>query len=441
MPALTSQYDNAGCGGYPFDKDGVVVVPYDQLGTQYNPVTISQTALGCYHNYKKTGSARYRRIYLDQIQWLMKNYVAIGNDMVAYEYHFAWDGYGLKAGWRSALAQGQAISALIRYYYDTGDAATPPLIRKLKNYLLLPRDQGGVMLHSKEGGIWFEEYPSDPPSFVWNGNVSTVFGLYEFTRLFPTDKEAQSQLDQAIASLKASLPAYHTGNWTVVDRRYRPYPKATNGYAIGHATQLRTLAEITGDPFFKRAWLRWHSFFLDANFDIHGNMTATDNGLRLLPRLPALMPADKVAGNVEIVDATPSMTGYGIDALFDRKDDTYFAPSKDGETHLHLRFTKPIRADVLSLGLYNPLLYPRSLKIMIKACGAPDLASVNYELAASRLVLSYYFALRDVCEIVVSSADNAGQPRMVISELSLGELGIRRKKLRLSVVTSHRFIR
>ncbi|WFU18919.1 D-glucuronyl C5-epimerase family protein [Bradyrhizobium sp. CB3481] len=416
---LVTQYDLGGCGGYPLDTEGVVQVPYDQFGKQYNPVTISQTALGCYHTYKRTGSVEARKTYLDQIRWITSHHVPAGQDMVAYEYQFPWDGYGLKSGWRSGLAQGQAISALIRYHYDTADASVLPLIKKLKNFMFLPRDKGGVLAKSPEGGIWFEEYPSDPPSFVWNGNVSTVFGLYEFVRLFPNDKDASEQLDQAFASLKASLPAYDTGDWTVLDRRSRPYPKATTGYAIGHAVQLKTLAEITHDKFFQRAWLRWQSFFDDANFDAYGTMRESNGVLRLASRPATPMPLDQLAGNIEVISSTPTVPGYGVETLFDRKDDTYFAPSENGETHLHLRLRRPVSANLLSLGLYNPILYPRSLKLEIKECGS-ELKPISYTLSSSRLVLSYYFARQEICEIRVSSAQNAGQNRMVLSELSIG---------------------
>jgi hypothetical protein len=172
---LGAQYDNAGCGqAFAVDKDGVTVVTYPDLGTQYNPVTIAQTALGCYHNYKRSGSEQARRKYLEQIHWLRENYLRVSDDMAAYAYQFAWAGYGLASGWHSGLAQGQAISALIRYYYDTGDKSVLPLINELKNFLFLPQEKGGVLRTTPEGGIWFEEYPSDPPSFVWNGNVSTI---------------------------------------------------------------------------------------------------------------------------------------------------------------------------------------------------------------------------------------------------------------------------
>ena len=54
-PRLVSQYDLGGCGGFALDANGVVQVTYAPSagvpGLQYNPVTIAQTALGCYHQY------------------------------------------------------------------------------------------------------------------------------------------------------------------------------------------------------------------------------------------------------------------------------------------------------------------------------------------------------------------------------------------------------
>lgn len=429
QPKLVPQYDQAGCGnGYTFDNDGVVQTPYEEHGLQYNPVTISQTAIGCYHQFKRTGIAEYHDRYLSQIRWLKTHFVPVGDDMATYEFHFPWS-YGLKPGWRSGLANGQAISALIRYYYDTNDKAILPLIRKIERFLFLPRDQGGVFERSPEGGIWFEEFPSDPPSFVWNGNVSAVFGLYEFAKLFPEDADARSRYEKAISSIKASLPAYDTGNWTVKDRISRPYPRADGTYPITHADQLRTLAIITGDSFFQRAWLRWRAFYINANFDLQGNMALVDGQLRLLPRLPATMPPDRIAGNIELSDVTPSYPGADVSTLFDRNDATYFGPSEYGETQLDFRLKEPIKANVLSIGLYNPTLYPRAPKIEIKPCGAESMERIEYQAAVSRSVFSYYFGEQNVCAFRISSADNAGQDRMVISELSIGDVGIQQPRL------------
>src|SRR5690242_10315011 len=78
-PRLVAQYELGGCGAALFDADGVVQVTYSPSfgvdGPQYNPVTISQTALGCYHQYKRSGDAEAHRIFLDQIHWLITHAV------------------------------------------------------------------------------------------------------------------------------------------------------------------------------------------------------------------------------------------------------------------------------------------------------------------------------------------------------------------------------
>jgi hypothetical protein len=417
---IVSQYDNGGCGpGYPFDADGVVQVDYPApIGRQYNPVTISQFALGCYHNYKRTGSEVTRKIYLDQIRWLMRSWVDAGPGLAAYEYKFAWS-YGLAAGWRSGLAQAQAISALIRYQDDTGDPEAIPLMRRLYAYMMLPRSSGGLVATSREGGPWIEEFPSDPPSFVWNGFVSATFALYEYAQLFRDDQDAHRNYASALDSLRASISAYDTGNWTVLDRRSRPYPGASNGYQIGHAHQLKTLGELTGGKLFTQTWLRWQSFYTDVMFDGMGTMSVKDGIARLAPRRTALLPPDRLAGNAEVVEMTPVIDGHGLPAMLDRSDQTYFAPGVNGESVIHLRLRKPFVANYLALGIYNPTLYPKALKISIRACSATRLEPVRYELAMSRLVLGYFFDDREVCEVRLSSSDNAGQQRLIVSELAL----------------------
>lgn len=422
---IVKHYELGGCNtAGNFDDNGAVRVQYsDPIGLQYNPVTISQYALGCYHSYKRTGKPEYKAVFLNQIKWLRTHYVSVGSDMAAYEYAFAWS-YGLQPGWRSGLAQGQAISALIRYFNETGDQSVLPLIQKLKKYMLLPTDKGGLVAKTPEGGMWIEEFPSSPPSLVWNGDVSAIFGLYEYVQLFPQDRMAAEQLNDAIRSLKAALPAYDLGNWTYLDRRSKPYPQATNGYQAAHAAQMRTMAQATNDPYFANIWLRWQSFYTDANFDAQGNMTAdTDGTWRLHPRLPAILADNRLKNNIASFNSTKTVEDYGVDKLFDGRDDTYFAPASNGETTINLVVKKPFRANALSLGLYNAELFPRALAVSIKECGSQKLEPVEYRFSSSRTALTYYFKPREVCELEIKSSNNAGQNRLVIAELAMTDLG------------------
>jgi hypothetical protein len=312
-PRLVSQYGPE-CIPDLVDENGVVMVDYGgEIGRQYNPVTIAQRAIGCYHSVLRYGNANERRRFFDQINWLKHNAIQIGDNGAAYEYNFPWN-YGLKPGWRSGLAQGQAVSALIRYYYETGDDSVLPLINQLKKYMLLPTVQGGVVDSSPEGGMWIEEFPSNPPSFVLNGFISATFGLYEFTKLFPQDEVAKDELRRAIDSIKNSLPHYDTGGWMYLDRGGLPYPRANNGYATAYVRQTRTLWEITGEPVFLQTSLRWQSFYSNVNYHEGGNMVADSDGRYSLE--PSLQPAiapNQLRLNYELVSASSSLPDFGVE--------------------------------------------------------------------------------------------------------------------------------
>src|SRR5262245_17862135 len=334
--ALLRHYDGSGCNlaGH-FDSAGAVLVDYGgTVGLRHNPVTTAQYAIGCYHTYRRTGSAAARRIYLNQIRYLRSHYETPSPGFAAYSYDFPFS-YGLVPGWHSGLAQGQAISALIRYYYDTGDHTVVSLIRDLARFMLLPKSSGGLTVSSPEGGLWIEEFPSSPPSYVLNGFISATFGLYEFTRLFPDDEAARAALNLAIASIKRSVAAYDTGAWAALDRHSSPYPAANDDYMIGYVWQMRTLAEISGDPFFAQLSLRWRSFLSDVNVHARGNTTDFGDG-SFLPRreLAVTLPRDILANNIASATSTPTMPGYGVDKLFDHDMSTYFAPAEEGETFL-----------------------------------------------------------------------------------------------------------
>jgi len=385
-------------------------------------VTIAQAALSCFHGQQRSGNPTERKSYINQINWLKNNYVRLGAGLAAYEYHFPWS-YGLEPGWRSGLAQGQAISALIRYYYDTGDTSVLKLIRALERLMMLPESRGGLRVTTRDGGIWIEEYPSNPPSLVLNGFISAVFGLYEFAKLFSNDKTARSQLSAALNSIKTSLHLYDSGDWTYLDLRGESHPKSNDGYALGYVYQLKTLWEITKDPLFLAASLRWASFYWDNATTPHGNMVADETGrYRLFPGLTAAVPNNVLPGNYTVVSATPMMQDFGIDKLFDNDEATYLAPAVEGPTELTLKLNNTAKVNALTFTLYNVDLYPEKLHLFVKERGKDDFSEVTYQKVRSRRVISYYFEPVFATGIRLITEKAAGQNRLVASEMSLGFL-------------------
>ena len=113
----------------PFDNDGIPVLNYKgNIGVQYNPNTIAQYALGYYDLFLDTGKQEYKRIFLNQADWFLKNIRLIDNGIGLWEYKFDFEYHkGLKSPWHSALAQGQGISVVARAYALTNEKKYTPI--------------------------------------------------------------------------------------------------------------------------------------------------------------------------------------------------------------------------------------------------------------------------------------------------------------------------
>jgi len=430
---LVHQYDRSTCPvNALFDKQGTALVDYGSpLGRRHNPVTVSQYAIACERSFHLHGKHLHGRqpfwkIFTAQIRYRENHAIADGRDMAYYEYDFPWAGYGLAPGWRSGLAQGLAISALIRYYRDTGDGRVLALISKLKAYMLMSEAEGGVTVTSPEGKLWIEEFPSDPPSFVLNGFISAVFGLYEYTRLFSKGTEARQQLTEALTSIKLALPAYDTGAWALLDRRAAPYPWANDSYMTVYIKQLQTLAEVSGDPFFSAMSLRWRSFFDDVHVHWPGNTERTPDGVyRVKSEFPVNLPANVLRDNVESIDSTPTYDGFAADSLpcplgsANTDYQSYFAPREEGPAFIQMRLKRGTAVNTLVLGLYNVELYPLDLKILLRDDAGPWQA-IAYERANDRRHFAYYFPTTRIRKIRLEATNFHGQNRLILSEVALG---------------------
>ncbi|XP_009990781.1 PREDICTED: D-glucuronyl C5-epimerase, partial [Tauraco erythrolophus] len=152
----------------------------------------------------------------------------------------------LDPGWYSAMAQGQAISTLVRAYLLTKDPAF--LSSALRRH------------------DWYEEYPTSPSSFVLNGFMYSLIGLYDLkeTAGEKLGKEARVLYERGMESLKAMLPLYDTGSGTIYDLRHFMLGTAPNlarwDYHTTHINQLQLLSTIDESPIFKEFVKRWKSY-------------------------------------------------------------------------------------------------------------------------------------------------------------------------------------
>lgn len=129
----------------------------------------------------------------------------------------------LKQGWYSAMGQGHAISLLARaYHHSKGDSRYLRAAVDGMKPFRVPSKQGGVLAKFLGKFDWYEEYPTTPASFVLNGFIYSLLGLYDLNATAPVTmaKEARSLYDQGMISLKKMLVLFDTGSGTIYDLRH-----------------------------------------------------------------------------------------------------------------------------------------------------------------------------------------------------------------------------
>ncbi|XP_030313006.1 D-glucuronyl C5-epimerase isoform X2 [Calypte anna] len=172
----------------------------------------------------------------------------------------------LEPGWYSAMAQGQAISTLVRAYLLTKEQTFLGAALRATAPYKLPSEQRGVKAVFMNQHDWYEEYPTSPSSFVLNGFMYSLIGLYDLkeTAGEKLGREARLLYERGMESLKAMLPLYDTGSGTIYDLRHFMLGTAPNlarwDYHTTHINQLQLLSTIDESPIFKEFVKRWKSY-------------------------------------------------------------------------------------------------------------------------------------------------------------------------------------
>lgn len=240
------------------DEDGVYVVNFDRVKNLrvhdkrvYFPGTIGQLALTHYVRLKRYGNQEDRKVFLANVDWLAANIKASG----------CWDnpidisvtpGRLVKQPWCSGLAQGVAISALVRAYTLTQD----------NKYL-------GVALHAarvfqagvpdsvtsriRPDAVCYEEVmDAGHPTCVLNGYIFAIFGLYDLTRV-SSDPQIKAYYDAGMQSLITLTPQFDSGYWSYysldsVRSLANHYAIASPSYQRIHAEMYTALARMDPAP-------------------------------------------------------------------------------------------------------------------------------------------------------------------------------------------------
>lgn len=244
------------------DDNGILLADYKgYIGLQYNPTSICHYALGNHELYLRTGEEKHLQAFLRQADWLLENGVRQGAMLLwLFDFDNPYD-ERIKAPWKSAMVQGEAISVLLRAYQLTGQERYFTAAGQSLKSFYFTIEEGGVV-YRKGDFVFLEESVFEPPNHILNGGIFAMLGLYDYYRV-TADKDALSLFNEVTSSLSANLHRFDFGFWSKYELMYGPeyghhLPLlATIGYQFTHIGLVTILYEITGDKRFDEYAKKW----------------------------------------------------------------------------------------------------------------------------------------------------------------------------------------
>lgn len=259
-PAIIHYQNNIWGGKY--DDDGVPMISVND-SFEYFPINISQYGFILHADWltnKKPVTMDKLTKCLDKLEQLKDE-----NDIQCVWWHkFHNEKYNLKPPWASAMAQGECISFYLRMYQILGDEKLLKTALKAYRFMRDDMSKTGVRRRDSQGNLWFEEYPSDPPSFVLNGFIYAIFGLYDLYRI-TRNKEVKEDVDDCITTLKENISKFDCGYWSLYDLQKKELVRYYYQKNV-HVPQLEVLYKLTEEKIFKTYKEKWERQVTRSNF-------------------------------------------------------------------------------------------------------------------------------------------------------------------------------
>jgi len=194
-----------------FTKDGLYMfLGYDGK-YHLHALELSQYSLACWLSWRKSMDVKWVEKAMLHCDWLVNNQEPDGAWRIEHK-NPSYD--DLPLPWASGMAQGLAISSLLRAYMHTNDNKYLETAKKACDFLELGIKNHGVKRYFSKNnikGFIYEEYPRKELNGVLNGYISAIIAIYELSCI---DKNYKKQLDNNIFNLKIILPLYDLGYWS-----------------------------------------------------------------------------------------------------------------------------------------------------------------------------------------------------------------------------------
>ena len=216
-----------------------------------NPVSVLQLGLGAL----QLGDRERLPLVAQVVAWVERT--VDGRGLLAYRFPMPHT-FPLDPPWHSALAQGEAVSLLVR----SAQALDRPELLELAEQVAAPLlDPDSHLVAATPEGPVLQEYPTDPPAHVLNGWLIALWGVYDLAHAAasPTAHQAADAFAAGAAAVGERIDRYRTPlGWSLYDLYPHPLPNvASPFYHRLHVAQLRRQDELAPDPRLRALAAEW----------------------------------------------------------------------------------------------------------------------------------------------------------------------------------------
>lgn len=153
----------------------------------------------------------------------------------------------------SSMAQGEAISLLLRAYQIEANDDYLAAVKSAYQFMIIPMSEGGTAKYEK-GRVFFYECPADP--LILNGWIFSIWGIMDYCKFFE-EVDAVDILYVTLKTLEEMLPKFDLGYWSMYEDGMRicsPF------YHSLHIAQLNVMFELTGNQVYKEYALKFKKY-------------------------------------------------------------------------------------------------------------------------------------------------------------------------------------
>jgi hypothetical protein len=251
----------------------------------HNPAYVSWYALMRLQGWLSGADAQGRQSFERQVRWLRERGREWGDGALAWPYDFDWreGACVLRAPWVSGMAQGLAVSVLVRAHRMSGNPEYLRMARSAARVFELDVDRGGVRTHDR-GHVLYEEYPARPLPRILDGFGFALLGLYDLW-VETGDVAVRGLFFDGVGGLEANLEFWdYRGRWSRYGIHRHLCPPH---YHALNTVLLRVLGRLADRPRLREVAAGWGrpDRSVAERLEIYVRFLLTKNRTRLRNRL------------------------------------------------------------------------------------------------------------------------------------------------------------